>query len=310
MAKQRIKRTVGLKKTVLIRKKKGDKVSMTPKQDDPVVPPPKPGDKVKMTPKQDDPIRPPLKKAKGVSDAPRDDMPVKLPTPGGTRPVRAKKEDPAKLPTPGGIRPARKKRKSAKSGRIRKGTPGIVSSLVKLNQNKGKAEKLPKIKLPHPTAEPKNLTNSQKNGLLSAAQAMYNLPKLVTNAKPSSYTLTPDSPVIKGVARLSGYHIYGFLGSNPTGLYIFQERGYLDILLLDLIPERVYIITLDINGPISNRYSAMPLDGSTTTGIAAQNNKISLVFLTKSKVTTVIFWEETNNFWNFSKAEIMFYKPE
>ena len=73
-----------------IRKPKG-KYSMTPKQDDPIVPP-KPGEKISMTPKQDDPIVPPKPGDKIARDSGKDTT-VKPPTPGGPRPKGRKKAD-------------------------------------------------------------------------------------------------------------------------------------------------------------------------------------------------------------------------
>jgi len=73
-----------------IRKPKG-RYSMTPKQDDPIVPP-KPGEKVSMTPKQDDPIVPP-KPGDKTARVSGKDAAVKPPTPGGSRPKGRKKTD-------------------------------------------------------------------------------------------------------------------------------------------------------------------------------------------------------------------------
>ena len=73
-----------------IRKPKG-RYSMTPKQDDPIVPP-KPGEKVSMTPKQDDPIVPPKPGDKTARISGKDAA-VKPPTPGGSRPKGRKKTD-------------------------------------------------------------------------------------------------------------------------------------------------------------------------------------------------------------------------
>jgi len=73
-----------------IRKPKG-RYSMTPKQDDPIVPP-KPGGKVSMTPKQDDPIVPPKPGDKTARISGKDAA-VKPPTPGGSRPKGRKKTD-------------------------------------------------------------------------------------------------------------------------------------------------------------------------------------------------------------------------
>ena len=121
-----------LKKATAKRPVRGAKVSVTPKQDDPGVPP-RPGRKQSMSPKQDDPVVPPRPGGK-FSVTPKQDDPVVPPPKAGRKVVIKLEDDPGKKKTGKGkpVAPGKKKKADSASKKVKTSIDGKNKIPVKL----------------------------------------------------------------------------------------------------------------------------------------------------------------------------------
>jgi hypothetical protein len=299
---------------------------MTPKQDDPVVPPPKPGDAVSMTPKQDDPVVPPKPEKK------IEDEPGKSRKSGKLRPVVAKKENPLKppkkaktagrprkeeipvtLPTPGGIKPARsRKGKAATAGQGKKIMPKLLTQLVKLDQItdiKGTKARLRSDSIPKPLNA---LKKSYVNALIRDARILFNLPaQAAQTAFPDYVRLTPDSPLLKDVAYLGGSQLDLYFPHN-AGVFVLLSgsHGNIHLQLYKLTIGKIYVINfnLDCWAREAARFSAWVSEGNLMTGLQIKDDHIPLAFIAKKEYAHVYLEQENSKYtytWYFSGVDII-----